>query len=189
MIKALLFDCFGVLTDDGWLAFLRQYGGGPNDEHLHYLNRQADLAQMSNNEFLSQVSHLTGVTVAEARRVINTPHHVNEDLVVLIKALKKHYKIGMISNVGSGHLSDILSEDVLSLFDQITLSYQVGSLKPEPEIYEYALNALDVSAPEAIFIDDRQYNCDGAEAVGMKSIWYQDVTQLTKALQTLGITT
>ncbi len=186
MIKAVIFDCFGVLVEDGWLAFLHQYAGGLNDEQLHYLNKLYDLGQLSLKDFLAQVSHLTDVPPEEVKRIITAPHHVNEKLIDLITNLKPHYKIGMISNAGVD-LSSLFPTTTWELFDDTTLSFQVGALKPQPEIYQHSLERLKVKSEEAVFIDDRQYNCDGAEAVGMKVVLYEDFKQTAGELVKLGV--
>ena len=58
------------------------------------------------------------------------------------------------------------------------ISSEVGIRKPFPEIYKLSLKNLGVLPEEAIFIDDRQKNIDGAEAVGIKSILYKDLNDL-----------
>jgi putative hydrolase of the HAD superfamily len=51
--------------------------------------------------------------------------------------------------------------------DAVVLSCEVGVHKPEPGIYQKALDALDVAADEAIFVDDQTAYCDGARALGI----------------------
>jgi putative hydrolase of the HAD superfamily len=55
----------------------------------------------------------------------------------------------------------------LDHFDQVTFSYELGVIKPEREIYDYALRGLDVAPAEALFLDDREENIAGARAVGL----------------------
>jgi putative hydrolase of the HAD superfamily len=50
--------------------------------------------------------------------------------------------------------------------DAVVLSCEVGVHKPEPGIYQKALDALDVAA-DAIFVDDQTAYCDGARALGI----------------------
>jgi putative hydrolase of the HAD superfamily len=40
-------------------------------------------------------------------------------------------------------------------------------LKPHPEIYQHVLDDLGISAAEAVFIDNREPNVRGAEALGI----------------------
>lgn len=55
----------------------------------------------------------------------------------------------------------------LDHFDQVTFSYQLGVVKPEPGIYRYALQGLGVAPEEALFLDDRSDNVEGARSLGL----------------------
>ena len=51
--------------------------------------------------------------------------------------------------------------------DAVVLSCEVGVHKPEPGIYRIALEALDVEARDAVFVDDQTPYCDAARALGI----------------------
>lgn len=51
--------------------------------------------------------------------------------------------------------------------DAVVLSCEVGAHKPEPAIYERALDALGVAPADAVFVDDQTPYCDGARALGV----------------------
>lgn len=55
----------------------------------------------------------------------------------------------------------------LDHFDQVTFSYELGFIKPEAPIYRHALEGLGVEPAEALFLDDRPENVEGARAVGI----------------------
>lgn len=185
MIKEIVFDCFGVLTEDGWLAFARQFETEENSEELRYLNHQIDRGLLPYEQFLERVVELTEASRAQAHRMITTSHHPNEQLFAYIKELKAvGYELGIISNVG-GELREFLAEGYLSVFDRMTLSYQVAAIKPEPLIYQAHLEKSGYEPNEAVFIDDRAVNCEGARMVGMEAIHYQNVTQIRRELDSL----
>jgi putative hydrolase of the HAD superfamily len=52
-------------------------------------------------------------------------------------------------------------------FDAVILSFEVRARKPQPEIYRAALEALDVAAADAVFVDDQVPYCDGAAELGI----------------------
>ena len=186
MIAAIIFDCFGVLTQDGWLAFLDKYASDSNIEQLRDLNRQEDRGMIDYDDFLTTVTELTTATKAEAHSMITANLHPNRAVFKLINELKPKYKLGVISNVGQ-HLSVYLPKTLLEVFDEITLSSDVGTLKPQPGIYENHLTALGVEASEAIFVDDRAPNVAGAEAVGMQGLLFESVEKLRADLQKFGV--
>src|SRR5215472_12689788 len=56
------------------------------------------------------------------------------------------------------------------LADSVILSFEVGSVKPSPEIYLSALEDLGIAPADAVMIDDQARFCAGAEAVGVRAI-------------------
>jgi putative hydrolase of the HAD superfamily len=72
-------------------------------------------------------------------------------------------------------------------FDVFLSSCYLGLRKPDPKMFELALDVLQRDADEVAFIDDRQHNCDAAAALGIHAIRYQDQAQCVRALEQLGI--
>ncbi len=187
MIKTVIFDCFGVLTEDGWLAFSNKYRTPENEEELRYINHQADKGLVDYETFLDRVCELTGVPKSEAHKTITTVHHPNVALFEYIQKLKNSgYRLGVISNVGD-ELGNFLPQKYVDLFTDITLSYQVGAIKPSPEIYEVHLRKSGISADEAVFIDDREPNVEGAKRVGMHGFVYQNPENIAAELEKLSV--
>ena len=53
-------------------------------------------------------------------------------------------------------------------FDAVILSFEAGTMKPQPEIYQLALERVGGIAPSrAVFVDDQVRYCDGASALGI----------------------
>ena len=88
------------------------------------------------------------------------------DAIPVLKALKGRYKLGVISNAYPS-MQDALEHTGLAPFmDSITISAHVGVGKPDPLIYQVALNSLGVRADESIFVDDLEENVRAAEEMG-----------------------
>jgi putative hydrolase of the HAD superfamily len=77
--------------------------------------------------------------------------------------------------------------DFWTIFDGATVSAEVGSLKPQPDIYNSLLNENKIKASETIFIDDMDYNVKGAERVGIAGILFESAEQCENELRTLGL--
>ncbi len=92
--------------------------------------------------------------------------------------------IGVISNTNAAHVLR-LDEDVPELdeLDLVMYSNEVGLLKPDPAIFELALELLDVAADQAIFVDDLAENTAAAQAMGMAGIVHHDWTITRPALE------
>jgi len=57
----------------------------------------------------------------------------------------------------------------LEHFDHVTFSYELGWVKPQPEIYRHAVQGLDIAPVEALFLDDRPENIEGAREAGLNA--------------------
>ena len=55
----------------------------------------------------------------------------------------------------------------LDHFDRVTFSCELGVIKPQPEIYRHAIEELRIAPAEALFLDDRPQNVEGARVVGL----------------------
>lgn len=74
-----------------------------------------------------------------------------------------------------------------SLFDYFICSGYVHEMKPMPGIYKSAIDISGFGAETALFVDDKQENCDAAAALGMKTIVFESPDQLCGALKEHGI--
>jgi putative hydrolase of the HAD superfamily len=57
----------------------------------------------------------------------------------------------------------------LDEFDTQIYSCEVGMVKPEPEIYHHCCKQLGCQPDEALFLDDKKVNTEGAKRAGMQS--------------------
>ncbi|MDB5170940.1 MAG: HAD-superfamily hydrolase, subfamily variant 3 [Candidatus Saccharibacteria bacterium] len=187
MISAIVFDCFGVLTTDGWLPFKHKNFGQDQAllEQATDLNKQTNCGLLSYPDFMAQIAGLAGITAAEARRQIES-NVANEPLFVYIDELKQHYKIGLLSNAAANWLPDMFTPAQLASFDAIALSYETGFVKPDPRSYEIIAERLGVDMQECVLIDDQERYCTAAREAGMQAIWYRgDVDQTRSELNKL----
>jgi putative hydrolase of the HAD superfamily len=93
----------------------------------------------------------------------------------------------LTNNVANGEERPDLAE-VMALFDVIVESSKLGLRKPEPRFYELACEALDVTPPECVFLDDLGINLKPARAMGMATIKVESPAQaLTELGSLLGI--
>lgn len=77
--------------------------------------------------------------------------------------------------------------DFFSLFDDIIISGEVLSIKPEPQFFEIALRRIGRPARECLFIDDSLANIEQARRMGFAAIHFLSAGQLEKDLHRLGI--
>ncbi|MCX6732140.1 MAG: HAD-IA family hydrolase [Candidatus Roizmanbacteria bacterium] len=76
-----------------------------------------------------------------------------------------------------------------SYFDAIVSSAEVGDHKPNPKIYEVAIEKTGVKPDEILFIDDNDKPLEGAQKARMHTLKFKDAIQLEKDLKSIGIDT
>lgn len=186
MIKAIIFDCFGVLTTDTWRAFVDSLPLGVDIERARGLNRQYDAGLISKEEFLQQVFDTTGHHPKQIEEMLDSEITKNAPLLDYIRELKKNYKIGLLSNVATPWITDsFLTPEEIQLFDEMIFSFEVGITKPDPRIFQLAADKLGVSLKECVLVDDIERYCEAARATGMTAVTYQDLRQLKNDLATI----
>jgi 2-haloacid dehalogenase len=74
-----------------------------------------------------------------------------------------------------------------SRFRDIVVSGEVKLLKPDPAIYWLALDRFRLRPSDALFVDDREINVDGALAVGMQAHLFTDAAGLRARLVAEGL--
>ncbi len=96
------------------------------------------------------------------------------DTIELMKALRGRYRMGLLSNTNEMHFkSTISNHPCFSFFDQITLSYQVKAMKPDPAIYRDAIaKAVGMASEEILYLDDVPAYVTAARALGMQALVY-----------------
>lgn len=185
-VKAVIFDCFGVLYTDSKQSLLDVVAPERRQE-LHDLYVANNYGLYGHEAYLEHVAEIVGTSVDEVADYIAHEHHLNRKLVAYITDhLKGAYKIGMLSNIGREWIDSFFTKHQLhELFDEVVLSGEEGIVKPNPEIFELAAARLGVEPAACIMIDDIAENCDGAIAAGMASIQFSDNDQALSDLEKL----
>jgi epoxide hydrolase-like predicted phosphatase len=110
---------------------------------------------------------------------------VDRMLIEYIRSLRGKYKTGLISNAWGDLRDFIVREKFDDAFDKMIISAEVGAMKPEPEIFQIALEQFGVKPKEAVFVDDVSINIEGCEKVGMKGIHFRDAETTLQQLKEL----
>lgn len=104
----------------------------------------------------------------------------------LYRRLKTKRRMILLSNTDVVRWTFIKSKfPEILFFDDYVLSFDVGAMKPQPEIYLEAIRASGVKPERTVFIDDMPENVVGAERMGMKGIVFVEGMDLAAELRTL----
>jgi epoxide hydrolase-like predicted phosphatase len=168
-IKAILFDFHGVLV------FQRE--NYQSDRIVDAIDREIG-AITNDAAFKRDTLEKYGLDEKEFSEVLEKIVDKYEKFPAmwkLLPELRKKYKLAIINN---GTFLTIPKFDarhsIYKNFDLFVSSAVEGFKKPDARIYRLAAQRLGVAPEECLFMDDAKINIDGAENIGIKSIWWEN---------------
>jgi len=197
-IQGVIFDFGGVIHSVDFDLFFRSFRGR-TDRTFGEMNslvagsglpRRYESGEISSREFFQEMDNLIGLRVSEdefrsAFVAIFTPI---DPTILLIRGLSRSFRLGLLSNTNEWHYEHhIRTVDVFPLFDAVTLSYQVKTMKPAEAIYRDMLEKIGVPPQECVFVDDLEENVAGARRMNLHAIHYTGHERLISSLAELGV--
>lgn len=188
MVTTVLIDFFGVIHLDTLNSWLTHHAANLHTQAQN-IGHAADLGEISGEDFFANIGSLTNDDIETVRAEFECYEGVNQPVVELLKRLQAaDYTIGLISNSSVEYVERLIRKYQLRpLFDHVIVSANLGIAKPAAGIYERALQVCEARAEEAVFIDDRQENADGATRVGITGLKFTSTTELERDLRELGL--
>jgi putative hydrolase of the HAD superfamily len=107
----------------------------------------------------------------------------NGTLDVLIDLQNGGTRMALLSNAGRDFASYYRHGMLGDFFEEVFVSGELGTLKPGADIFQAALAGLNIPAHEMIFIDNREENIRGAEALGIVGHVFTDAVNLRSYLE------
>lgn len=136
------------------------------EEHKHFtifyqlfLNALPDLKEGDN-----QAEKLAEALVYDSNKYVFYP-----EVSSFLEEVSENYALGVISDAWPSLIKVFESAGYRHYFDTMVISSLIGTNKPHAMMYNQALNDLNLSPEEVIFVDDRPNNCLGAQKIGIKS--------------------
>jgi putative hydrolase of the HAD superfamily len=109
------------------------------------------------------------------------------EVLEIIRECKTKLPVALLSNATSKLNADLKSLGIDDLFDHVINASEIGSIKPEPEIYLRALKITGVDSHEAFFTDDRAENVEAAAQLGFAAHFFETPDGLRGALHDAGV--
>jgi putative hydrolase of the HAD superfamily len=196
-ISVLFFDVGGVLLSNGWDRVSRRHCIETfgldweefQDRH-EFVSESFETGAMTLDDYLdrtvfyrarsfSRQAFMDGM-YSESQPIPGT--------LEFVSALKGRYLLSTLNNE-SRELNEfrIGRFGLREIFDLFVTSAYVGVKKPHREIFQLALDITHRTPDEAVFVDDRPLNLDGAKELGIHTIEFEDVGRLASALAVLGV--
>lgn len=106
----------------------------------------------------------------------------------LVERLHGKQRLLLLSNTNAIHFQMAQERyPLLRHFDGYVLSYEVGALKPSPQIYQEAIARAGCRPEECFFTDDIPAYVEGARQAGIDAVQFQSLEQLQEELRARGV--
>lgn len=190
-LKAVIFDYGNVLClpqpPDYIPAMARVAGIEPDEMHRLYWRSRVpfDRGDLSEHSYWNGLAAeagrgLTASQLAEIIRLDNESWSRPDPVMVrwASRLRASGIRTGVLSNMPITLRTWLTAHARwLDEFDDRTFSCDVRLAKPEPGMYEHALRGLGVAAADALFLDDREENVEGARRLGMHGLLFHSPAQ------------
>ena len=188
-IRALIFDAGDILyfrPERGakFAAFLKELGMEVNPNHTQEkkpIEYKAYRGEISHDEYREAVVSMYGITEPEQvargkQALIDDDNNVAffDGVPETLRALDENgYLLGIVTDTAnsiSAKLSWFERGGFGHVWDSIVSSLELGTRKPDPKIYQAALQQLGLTPDQAAFVGHKASELDGAHEVGMRTI-------------------
>ncbi|MBO5241848.1 MAG: HAD family phosphatase [Lachnospiraceae bacterium] len=199
MIKNIVFDIGNVCVDFCYKDFFDSFGFSEEITRricLATTENEAwnlgDVGKHSEEELLEIFIAQDPGIEQELRMVYENFDGIvreRQETIPWIKDLhEKGYKVYYLSNYPS-KIARECADDMkfLNYMDGGILSYKIGMVKPDGDIYRKLLSMYELNAQECLFIDDRADNCEAAIREGYHAIQYTTREEVLGKMEEMGI--
>lgn len=192
-VSAIFFDWGGVIAgdpDDGFLEMLLAQNGATKEQvqeiHDSYM-RSFMRGEISESGYWQIVRERYGLTIPSSISEEFKKWRglaANEMVFALVdEARAAGLKTAVFTNVIEPTYNVLKAAGYYERFDAVIASCKVGLAKPQPEIYQLALDYMHTAAEQSLFIDDKQRNLDPAIVMGFKTILAQNPEQIIRGVR------
>lgn len=178
--RLIIFDCFGVVFGEVAPVFFKRHFP---PEQAAILKEKffipADLGLVTYDELFDNISEELGMNKDDILTEWNSIIHLNEEIIPVIKELKKSADVILLSNAVESFVERIFEEyKITDLFDRIFISCYLKMAKPDPAIYQYAVSQMNKEYDEIYMIDDNIANVENLHKIGIHGIQYKNIESL-----------
>jgi 2-haloacid dehalogenase len=116
------------------------------------------------------------------------PHAYEDSVAIMDRLIAGGRDVTMLTNFAADTFAEARKRfPFLEHPRGVTVSGEVGMIKPERGIYDHHVAAFGLEPSATIFIDDSQQNVEGAKAAGWHAVLFQNAKTLENDLERFGI--
>ena len=128
--------------------------------------------EISTKEFFEYLKRYMddNITLEEFKNIYVNNNKFFNDTIEIIKKLKNlGYKVYLLSNLKEIDYEKFIKHFDISIFNELFLSFKLGMLKPNDDIYQHVINKLNTKPEKIYFFDDNKENVEGAIKNGINA--------------------
>ncbi len=198
-IKTILFDFGGVILKTPNLNWVRRWQklfGLQNDPEIAEMLANPNDSQFIRDICLGKISEdriweavvdkwpIKPEVIKSIRRRIFSKRKLNKKMIKFISEVHLDYQTAILSNAGD-RTRQVIEEDynLDRYLDEIVISAEEGVIKPDPHIYQIAMDRLDATPETTLFLDDSLENVLAAREFGMYAVQFINTHQALQAMR------
>jgi putative hydrolase of the HAD superfamily len=182
-LEFVFFDIGGVMYDDRVYAnalrqALRDAGASFADEafEIEYTKARAEqrgpFRRRLADRFLGSDADIEQLERMAAPYWAYPADALESDVRSCLDVLRNRFRLGVIANQPSAVRTALDRDGLADYFEVLGLSDDLGLRKPDPRLFEAALEAAGVEGARAAMVGDRlDYDMRPARQVGMRTVW------------------
>lgn len=196
-IDFVLFDLGGVLVDPGGVGQMRQLSGISSDEELwaRWLRcrwvRRFEAGRCSPDAFAGGVVEDWGLDLEPGAFLAEFgrwPGHPYDGALALVTDVRRRVPVACLSNINTVQWqARYEATPLVDTFDMRFLSFELGMVKPDREIFEEVATRLPAMRGRVLFLDDNAVNVESAAAAGFEARHVRGVAAARAALADAGV--
>lgn len=116
------------------------------------------------------------------------PHSHDGSIALLERLIERGHDVTMLTNFASDTFAEARERFAFLKWPRgVTVSGDVGLIKPERAIYDHHAATFELDPSATIFVDDNTRNVDGARAAGWHAVRFTDALTLAEHFRRLGM--
>lgn len=178
-VSFVYFDVNGCLVRFYQRASARvadDYGLAPELVEMAYLHFNDEVCRgtMTMDDFNHAVAARLGLDSLDWGKYYLEAAEPLLDMHKTLTWAAQHYRIGLLTNIMPGMLDALLKLGKVPAlpYHAVIDSSVTGMIKPEPQIYDRAIELAGVPKDEILLVDDTQTNLVAAEKHGLRVVWF-----------------
>jgi FMN phosphatase YigB (HAD superfamily) len=195
-VELVLFDLGGVLVEVGGVARMKELAGIERDEELwqRWLAcrwvRTFERGECTPDDFAAGVVEDWALPIEPSAFIAAFQAWIDAPFAgagALVQEVRAVTAVGCLSNTNALHYDEYFSRWWVDTFDYEFLSFQLGAVKPDRDLFDRVAERLPTTRDRVLFLDDNAINVHGAIDAGFTAVQVRGIDEARAALVAAGV--